>query len=315
MALTGDPIPPYVKDQIDVRQSYYGSGVTSQRTPQQLSYINNNNSWVKLASGVNVNSTALANAGLSSNLTGKKLAEKYVLFNGISEYHASDKELLQKGGFSTSYEISDKGKIVPMPGIKFVDVKTLNRGSIKKSTVKILAHSKKQFAALNLLYMRIGYTVFLEWGNSFYINNKTKNVTPIQNTLIEDSFFNLSSDGDYNFILPKIEKYRDKYDGNYDALLGKISNFEWNFTPEGTYEITLTICSLGDIIESLKTNVPIDYATVQFLDIFRKDGTYTGNSTDPVEKNKDDNVISSLLFLYRFIDESNKDPKDPVHIT
>jgi hypothetical protein len=244
MALTGDPIPPYVKDQIDVRQSYYGSGVTSQRTPQQLSYINNNNSWVKLASGVNVNSTALANAGLSSNLTGKKLAEKYVLFNGISEYHASDKELLQKGGFSTSYEISDKGKIVPMPGIKFVDVKTLNRGSIKKSTVKILAHSKKQFAALNLLYMRIGYTVFLEWGNSFYINNKTKNVTPIQNTLIEDSFFNLSSDGDYNFILPKIEKYRDKYDGNYDALLGKISNFEWNFTPEGTYEITLTICSL-----------------------------------------------------------------------
>jgi len=310
MALTGDPIPPYVKTQIDKRQSFYGSGVTSNRTPQQINYINNNSSWVKLASGVNVSLTALSNAQLPSSLSGKKLSEKYVLFAGTSEYTPGT--LTQKGGFDSSYDNSEYGQ-VPMPGIIFTDVKTLNRGSIKKSTVKILAHSKEQFAALNLLYMRIGYTVFLEWGNTSFINNNTGNVEHLQNTLIENTFFDLTSNGDYSFILPKIEKYREKYDGNYDALLGKVSNFEWNFTANG-WEISLTICSLGDVIESLKTNIPISNDTVKFLDVFRKDGVFTGNSADPIEKNKDDNLISSLLFLFKFIDDSNKDPKKNVHI-
>jgi hypothetical protein len=310
MALTGDPIPPYVKNQIDKRQSYHGSGVTSNRTPQQINYLNNNSSWIKLASGVNADITALSNAQLSTSLSGKKLSEKYVLFAGTSEYTPGT--LTQKGGFDSSYDNSEYGQ-VPMPGITYADVKTLNRGSIKKSTVKILAHSKEQFAALNLLYMRIGYTVFLEWGNTSFINNNTGNVEHLQNTLIENTFFDLTSNGDYSFILPKIEKYREKYDGNYDALLGKVSNFEWNFTANG-WEISLTICSLGDVIESLKTNIPISNDTVKFLDVFRKDGVYTGNSADPIEKNKDDNLISSLLFLFKFIDDSNKDPKKNVHI-
>jgi len=311
MALVGDPIPSYVKNQIDQRQSVHGSGIYSPRTPQQITYLNSTTSWVKLASGVNVNDEALRNAKLSTSLEGKRLAEKYILFGGTSQYNGAGASLTQKDGFDSSYDYT-QNRIIPMPGITFTDVKTLNRGSIKKSTVKILCHSKEQFAALNLLYMRIGYTVFLEWGNSHYLNGSGQ-LAPLRTTIIEDSFFQLNSDGDYTFILPKIEGYRQTYWGNYDALLGKISNFEWNFTGNG-WEITLTICSLGDVIESVKTNVSINYNTVKFLDVFRKDGVYTGNSSDPVEKNKDDNLISSLLFLFRFIDDSNKDSKKNIHI-
>jgi hypothetical protein len=311
MALVGDPIPPYVKTQIDQRQSFHGSGVYSSRTPEQITYLNSTTSWVKLASGVNVTDTVLTQNNLSPSLKKKGLAEKYVLFGGTSQYNGSGASLTQKDGFDSSYDFT-QNRIIPMPGITFADVKTLNRGSIKKSTVKILCHSKEQFAALNLLYMRIGYTVFLEWGNSHYINNSGQ-LTPVHNTIIEDSFFQLNSDGDYTFIQPKIEDYRQTYCGNYDALLGKVSNFEWNFTGDG-WEISLTICSLGDVLESLKTNVSLNSGAVEFLNIFRKDGTYTGTSTDPVEKNKDDNIISSLLFLFRFIDDSNKDPKKSVHI-
>jgi hypothetical protein len=104
--------------------------------------------------------------------------------------------------------------------------------------------------------MRLGYTVLLEWGNSIYTTNgEDKEI--LRNTLIEDSFLNVSKGSYFNMLNP-IESLRDKYKGNYDALLGKISNFNWTFNPDGSYSIELTIISLGDVIESLKSNLAID---------------------------------------------------------
>jgi hypothetical protein len=50
----------------------------------------------------------------------------------------------------------------------------MNRGSIKKATVKIKAYSRDQFDILDILYMRLGHTVLLEWGWSHYFNNSGK---------------------------------------------------------------------------------------------------------------------------------------------
>ncbi len=310
MALTGDSIPDYVKTQIDARQKVYGSGVNQSRTADQLFFTNLNTSWVKLASGVSVTDTQkLTDAGLSTNLSGTKLAKQNILFGGLSSL--TDDNLLQKDG-TNAYNFSEFG-FVPMAGITYTDVKTLGKGSIKKSTVRITANTKTQFAIINMLYMRIGYTVLLEWGNSHYLDDKG-NIETVNNTLIEDYFFDSSSDGDFSFILPKIDKKREKYHANYDALLGKISNFDWNFTNEGSYEITLTISSLGDVVESLKTNIPLSNETVKFLNVFRQNGVSTGNSAEVVEKNKDDNLISSLLFLFRFVDQSNPVEKKKINI-
>jgi hypothetical protein len=63
---------------------------------------------------------------------------------------------------------------VPPPGIESVEVKNMNRGSIKKATVKIKAYSRDQFDILDILYMRLGYTVLLEWGWSHYFSNSGK---------------------------------------------------------------------------------------------------------------------------------------------
>ena len=43
--------------------------------------------------------------------------------------------------------------------------------------------------------------------------------------------------------------------GNYGGLFGKITNFKWTFNPDGSYDITITVVSLGDVIESLKANI------------------------------------------------------------
>ena len=62
---------------------------------------------------------------------------------------------------------------VPMPGIESVDVKAQNRGSIKDITVKMFAYSPEQFRVIDLLYLRLGYTMFIEWGWSIYFDTNS----------------------------------------------------------------------------------------------------------------------------------------------
>ena len=54
------------------------------------------------------------------------------------------------------------------------------------------------------------------------------------------------------------QKIRDRIlesNGNYDAIIGKAVNFTWTFDKDGSYNITLKLRSMGDVIESLTTNV------------------------------------------------------------
>ena len=142
----------------------------------------------------------------------------------------------------------------PMPGITEVEIKDLNRGSIKKSSLTIKCHNKNQFDIIDVLYLRLGYTVCLEWGWNTYKDNNN-NLTNLNDTLIDNEFWKVMNE-DYSDFLDKIEKKRKETFGNYDGIIGVISNFSWNFNPDGTYDIKLEITSLGDVIESLKVNLP-----------------------------------------------------------
>ena len=64
-----------------------------------------------------------------------------------------------------------------MPGIVDANITCLNRGSLKKAIINIKAHNRSQLDIIDALYMRLGYTVLLEWGNSSYINNNGKKKT------------------------------------------------------------------------------------------------------------------------------------------
>jgi hypothetical protein len=60
-------------------------------------------------------------------------------------------------------------------------------------------------------------------------------------------------------ILPEIQKYRLASCGNYDAALGKVVNFSWTINRDLTYDIILTVRTIGDVIESLKINTLSGY--------------------------------------------------------
>jgi len=156
----------------------------------------------------------------------------------------------------------------PMPGITNFSIKSLNRGSLKRAEVSIKANNKYQFELIETLYLRLGYSMIIEWGYSHYLPNGGGNVTSnsttgveetiplvdtVKNTYIEEKWFQQIG-AEQKDVLGKIEDYRVKYSGNYDGFFGKVVNFNWKFNSDGTYDINISLISLGDIIESLKFN-------------------------------------------------------------
>jgi len=327
MALVGDPIPDYVQRQIQVRQASYGSGAIPglPRTDENLLHQNSNNAFIKMASGVSVSSSKLEDMGFDTSnveqLKGMGLAKNYVLFGGTAQITSSKEGnvvLTQKTDFigdQGAYSATKDFGIVPMPGIESLEVKSLNRGSLKKATVKLTAQTRDQLAILDVLYMRLGYTVLLEWGNSIYMASSKREtqleiiesgrLQKMYTSVIEGNtlFFNTawSSHKSPSDIATKIAEVRELYDGNYDALLGKVSNFNWSFNPDGSYSIELTVISLGDVVESLKTNVPASYETLAYVD--KNDLTWATEG-EPIDQHRKDNIILSLLHVFRLVNQS-----------
>ena len=138
-----------------------------------------------------------------------------------------------------------------MPGIKSASIKTENRGSIKTSTIQIQANNKEQFDIIDTLYLRLGFSLLLEWGSSSYFKNNGTYIANNPNSLADEF---LSGDLNYENYSEKINLKRKESEGNYDAIVGKVVNFSWTFTKDLTYEITLKIIWGNSYLNSFRNN-------------------------------------------------------------
>jgi len=252
--IVGEGFNPVIVSQIKQRQIVYGS---INRTEEQLSFLQARTGWCKLVSSVDVSSPV---RGIP--YTGTELASRFVLFNGTTNESPTrgDEETYQRGGIwqgsgnFNNYAYGMGGTafgLNPMPGITQATIKTETRGSLKTATINIKANNRNQFDIIDILYLRLGYSMLLEWGNSSYYDNNGTYIADNPHSLADDF---LTGKIKYNNYYSKISSKINSSCGNYDAVIGKVVNFNWTFTKEGTYDITLTLRSLGDVIESLKTN-------------------------------------------------------------
>jgi hypothetical protein len=314
--IIGEPFRKYVRKQITQRQKAHGSGVNQNRTPEQLTYLNSKTAWVKLASGIKIGSKFPSEPGIKAS-SWATLAKQYVLFSGLSNLKdgkLNPRTNVYNGGKGV-YDVNTMGNnssefgMVPMPGITSVEVKCENRGSIKKATVNFKCYSPEQFRILDILYLRIGYTMFLEWGWSSYLNNETGNLVSDYSTLIEDpnGFFNDKwKKTTYIGFLPQIEQQRIQKNGNYDGLLCKVQNFSWTFSQDGSYDIQLNLISLGDVVESLSCNVTPPTKVSDFINVAYKifndeteDSEEEGTAASKTPPGPVSNFLSSYFFIQK----------------
>jgi hypothetical protein len=301
MNIIGEGFPKEVTGQVKTRQEIYGS---INRTTEQLEYLNSRTAFARLVSSVNItdkfNPTSTELKGILNKIGGNKLAQEFVLINGTSKavnLEATKGETTPRSGIARDGSILNMNAyglgglefgLRAMPGITGADVKTENRGSLRTTTIQIKAWNRVQFEIIDLLYLRLGYSVLFEFGNTIYFENEGKFIRNRPNSL-QDGFLN----GDYTtqLLLEKIQKLRLESDGNYDAVFGKVVNFSWSFETDGSYNITLTIRSIGDVIESLKINT-----LLKDVDIKGDDKKEKTDEEPTIESYKDKHQIGRLLY-------------------
>ena len=261
MNILGEGFDPKILGQIDARQKVIASGYLNNnpRTSEFITYATSTTSYLRLMSSTSIENIQTLNSPYikSLNLTGNTLAKEAILFGGVQSYQGP-----LKGGILDTNSTDPLNNFAygwggtqfglrPMPGIISANIKTENIGSLKTSIINIKAYTQAQFEIIDALYLRLGFYVLLEWGHTRHINNDgelVKEVPSLQNEFFSDG---ASVDG----LLASIVQKRYSSFGNYDAILGKVVNFDWTFEKDGTYSITVMVRSIGEVIETIKANV------------------------------------------------------------
>ena len=301
--IVGEVFEDYVQNQITVRQNKLGNTTYDD---DLLTYTTSKDSWLRLSSAVNVSEDKLSELpNIPSSITPENgLAESYVLFGGANNITKSSKP---KGGLINTYTDSILANasygfdstatygLTPLPGITSFNIKPKNNGSIVEGEIKIKCYNIQQFDHIESLYLRLGYTLLLEWGHTiYYTNNGTLETQITDNT---DSVLRQFIKGEkgtdpdpQSHILKEISKAREKASGNYDAILGRVTNFDWNVTPTGEYEISISVISPGSVIESLSISTVLPNFKLKE----EKEGEDNTGIVDPIESTTIGRILSSF---------------------
>jgi hypothetical protein len=145
-------------------------------------------------------------------------------------------------------DAADGFGIVPMPGIVDADIRTKTAyGSLREAKINFICHNRRQLEVLELLYMRPGYPVLLEWGWDPFINNEGKRESyfPYINEWFEEG-------SDINQIDAEIVRRKKVTGGNYDGFVGFIKNFEITSRNDGGYNCSTELVAMGEALDGLK---------------------------------------------------------------
>lgn len=192
----GTPVFPFVIDQLKTRSD---NNSRDTRDASNLIYLANKTGWFRIVSSVRMpefigdNFLNIFNAPNFSFTTQDRsktykhfkdqypdlikdedsLAKQFVLFAGTSAYNKENQEF-KYDLRDTSYGILGDEEIKaygrrPMPGITSVQIDTQGAlGSIRAATINFKVWDKDQLDIIDALYFKLGYTMLLEWGNTFY---------------------------------------------------------------------------------------------------------------------------------------------------
>ena len=292
--IKGGPFKDWVTNQIEQREISLGKGIAQYNSEtgtivgkqdKDLLYQQSKTPWLRLASSVDIESSdgygtldrLLSLPGISqADIKGKQAARNFILQGGALSLDTDNNINLNSGINTTSNPLSgaygwggttERG-FVPMPGITGASVKYENNGALTRTEIKIKCYSRTQFALVDALYLRPGYTLLLEFGWSTYLQTNDDNRLLVEDEVkleSSDSFFTPAlsmllnpkrkSQSNQYRIIQKIKEERKRTSGNYEAVFGKIENFSWSMDPDGSYNCTIILRGPGAVIESLKMNI------------------------------------------------------------
>lgn len=255
------------------------------RDNENLVYLANKTGWIRVVSSINISNdtnackdptyagtTYLGDIKYFRDLTGLQLtdptdlAKQFVLYGGMSKYRKDANNpgftynlrsgIQQDGSYGMlgSEEVKKYG-YKPMPGITDATIETMGKlGSVRYATINFKVSDKDQLDIVDALYFKLGYSMLIEWGHTtYYAETADGTQTTLQDTelLCIDPF---QKDATKEKINAQIYKNTRESQGNYEAMLGIVSNYNFSMNQEGGYDCSIKVVSLGVLGDSIKAN-------------------------------------------------------------
>jgi len=257
--IIGTKLPQWLLSQIQTRSI---NGARDSRDNSNILYLTNKSAWVRLVSSIDlVNQSDLNyfNRIVGDSITSKSdLAKQFVLFGGTSKYLDKNSYQLRSGiGAGGAYGTLGKDEIQrygykPMPGITNVAIETQGRlGSVRSATINFKCWDKAQLDIMDALYFKLGFTMFLEWGNTAFYSSEDPNRIQSSELYSVDPF---QADLSKEEICIQVAKNSRQSEGNYDGMLGIVTNFSFTYTQDGGFDCQVRLMALGVLADSLKIN-------------------------------------------------------------
>jgi len=297
----GAPFSQYIIDQLNIRAA---NGSSANRSNEQILYLANKLSWTRLTSSVRIKPAKDANGNeqplskFYANLFDgqvppgdyskpESLAKNWILQAGTSEFDNGAYNLRFGLGPNSAYGLGgiDQQGYRPMPGLSSVTVDSKGTlGSLREATINFSVWNMTQLNVIEALYFRLGYTMLLEWGHVNYFTNKQQFVT-------EPYGLDIFSYNSKEQITQAITERNKATDGNYEAMLGTVTNFYFAFNEQGGFDCNVKLLGLGSIIDTLKINQTFIMPSTLFEKVQQAQDI---TKADELKKQLDDKVAADI---------------------
>lgn len=307
--IAGGPFQPYVAEQIEARKEFLKES-HAHRENKHILYQNNRNSWIRITSNTVVSPDHPLY--LKYPQYGQNLAEKYILQGGVIETVKNDDAKYMVGGSNWDVNQVNRGGIgknglynllpnqplgpKPMPGMTSISISSAGTlGSLQYGDIKFKCYDLEQLEIMDALYMKLGFSVIIEWGHTLYLDNN-KQISKPSNLYIKGI-------NDKEELIVEIQKKREEQCANFDAMLGTISNFSWVANPDGSYDCGIKVVGAGDILESLKIN----HSTLKIID--ESQSQEDEDSSSQVSDKNLSNINTSIFNLSQYAIKRSRNKK------
>jgi len=263
----GSPFSSYVLLQLYQRAA---QNSTVNRSNEDVLFLANKAGWARLVSSVNIQLQPTSNIlklsdkdyqtyygrfNLNSTLpynAPDSLAKNWILEAGTSIQNGNGINLRAGIGPDGAYGLGGTQELGyrPLPGLTGVTIETTGRlGSLRQANIQFKVWNMNQLNVIEALYFRLGYSMLLEWGHTQYFENDgnfQRNAFGIDDPFIEGKR--------KEQIQQDIAKRSRNTFGNYDGMLGIVSNFNWSMNQDGGFDCTVKLVGLGSVMDSMRIN-------------------------------------------------------------
>jgi hypothetical protein len=260
----GAPFDEYILDQLDIRSK---KNALENRTNEDILYLANKTSWTRLVSSIRIapagNQTFqqfYANLFDGEIVPGdyskpESLAQNWILQAGTSQLINNQTNLRFGLGPNGAYGLGGLQQgYRPMPGIESLTIDSKGAlGSLREASINFKVWNIVQLNIVEALYFRLGYTMLLEWGHVNYFDNKEKFQTnSVDNTPLD--IFDTTKFSGKEDIQQAITRKNERSNGNYDGMLGTVTNFYYSFNQDGGFDCNIKLVGLGSVIDTVRIN-------------------------------------------------------------